>query len=250
MQDRIDPRGVAASTVKRARRLAMITAASAALCAAAPARAQAPAPLPAPAPMPPPVAPMPAPAAPPPGPAPAFVAPAALAPAPRPGVYPMPPPGYPMQPGAYPMYVVVPSEMDWEPGQPIPPGFQPDTRVRLGFVLSGAVTLGVVWLGNVVVASLTLGNGNGSETAPLFAPVLGPFIAIGTIGPSALTGLGVFWLAFDGVVQGAGAGLLIAGLAAPRHVLVPTFYAGKVSLVPTPMSLGKTGQGFGLTGTF
>ena len=64
--------------------------------------------------------------------------PAPAVPALRPGVYPLPPPGYAMQPGAHLGYMVVPSEMDWDLGRPIPPGFQADTRVRLGYVIDEA----------------------------------------------------------------------------------------------------------------
>ncbi|MEQ9321580.1 MAG: hypothetical protein RIF41_20610 [Polyangiaceae bacterium] len=52
--------------------------------------------------------------------------------------------------------------------------------------------------------------------APLFVPVVGPFAAIATANASG-TGAGI--LALDGVVQLAGAGLLIAGLIWPKTEL-------------------------------
>lgn len=142
--------------------------------------------------------------------------------------------------------MVAPRELDWEPGEPIPPGYRPGTKIRTGLVIGGAVTLGSVWLTNVVFASFFVSEGGG-EAAPLFVPVVGPFIAIGTITPRDLGGVGTFWLAFDGVVQAAGAAMLIAGIAAPRNILVRT---GSLTLQPTPMSFGKAGSGFGFTGTF
>jgi hypothetical protein len=142
--------------------------------------------------------------------------------------------------------MVAPREIEWEPGEPIPPGYRPSTKFRTGLVVGGAVTLGSVWLTNVIFASFVVSAGGG-DAAPLFAPVVGPFIAIGTIGTRDLGGLGTFWLAFDGVVQCAGAAMLIAGFAAPRNILVRV---GSVTLQPTPVNFGKAGSGFGITGTF
>jgi hypothetical protein len=41
--------------------------------------------------------------------------------------------------------------------------------------------------------------------------------------------------------------MLIVGLAAQRNILVRT---GSFTFTPTPMSFGKSGSGFGITGTF
>src|SRR4051812_26805889 len=146
---------------------------------------------------------------------------------PPPGAgYPPPGAGYPPQgPGYFQQGTLAPRELDWAPGEPVPPGYRPSTKIRTGLVIGGAVTLGAVWLLNVATASIAVSvDSNGSVAAPLFAPVVGPFIAIGTLHANALGG---FWLAFDGVVQAAGAAMLIAGIAAPKTILQRTDIVSK-----------------------
>jgi hypothetical protein len=185
--------------------------------------------------------------------APASAQPPPPAPAPAPAA--LPPPA----PGPTPVYVVAPPPIDWEPGSPIPPGYKEVTKYRTGLVIGGAVTFGVVWIPTAVVTSFVVAAGGTATRAwPLFIPVVGPFISIGTLGlggsgcaggNAGLCALADFWLVFDGLVQAAGAGMLIGGLAAPKHVLVPLGSA-KIDVRPTPLSFGKSGTGFGFTGTF
>lgn len=212
-------------TIIPKQRIAAVTiAASMVLCSGAPARAQTPVPTAPPAGAQPPMG------------------------YPPPGAYPYPPPGaYPYPPpGAYP-YFVAPPELDWEPGQPIPPGYKPSTKIRKGLVIGGAVSLGTMWILSVVGATQDLSRGR-SEGAPLFVPVVGPFIAIGTSGTSTSTDrTNAVAFALDGIVQTAGAALLIAGIAWPKPILVRT---KELTLQPTPMSFGKAGSGFGFAGTF
>jgi hypothetical protein len=52
----------------------------------------------------------------------------------------------------------------------------------------------------------------------------------------------------DGVLQAAGAAMLIAGLVSPKRVMVPD--DAKVHIVPVPVRLGKAGAGVGIAGTF
>jgi hypothetical protein len=113
---------------------------------------------------------------------------------------------------------------------------------------------GTSWLINVVGASVALSSSNGDRSAaPLLVPVVGPFIGIGTNAfgrPNADFGdAGAVVLALDGLVQVAGAAMLIAGIAAPKTILVPIGTA-KIELLPTPLTLGKSASGFGLIGKF
>lgn len=142
---------------------------------------------------------------------------------------------------------------DWEEGEPIPPGYHPVTRVRKGLIIGGAVTFGVVYLSNVLAAVIhsdackSLSCTGGSWNA-LYAPIVGPFIQMGYTSSAT----GNFFLVLDGLVQAGGVAMLIAGIAAPKTVLVRNDLAlsKKFEIKPMPMSFGSGGAGFGFVGKF
>ncbi len=198
-----------------------------------------------------------------------YAAPPAGYPAPPAG-YAAPPPGYAVPAGGYYIpagpqayyappgaYAPPPIITDWEPGQAIPKGYHPSTRIRKGLVIGGAVTFGVVYLltalaGAVTsdVGDVTCGSGcsGGTRSAKLLLiPVGGPFALVGATGSATAD----FFLVLDGVAQAGGLAMLIAGLAAPQPILVRDVAKNvDLKLMPTPMMFGATGAGFGLRGTF
>jgi hypothetical protein len=151
-----------------------------------------------------------------------------------------------------------PPKLDWSQGEPIPPGYHPSTEIRQGFVIAGSVTLGVSWVfGGVIPGIIVLAGGGGGYGVPLLIPAIGPFISMGTIAGAAGSGGSVGGavlavLAVDGLVQSAGAALLIYGVVAKKDVLVRNDRVGNttVTWMPTPMAVGQRGQGFGIVGTF
>ncbi len=166
--------------------------------------------------------------------APAPVAPRPIAPAnpyppgytappgyyPAPGYYP-PPTGYYPPPAGYypaPMNVIPPPTLPYEEGQTVPPGYQLKTRSVRKAVIAGAVVFGSIYLTSLLAGAtaISIDSSNGSQYAPLFAPVVGPFITIGTAHAS---GAGTLWLVLDGLGQAAGAATLIYGLAADEKYL-------------------------------
>lgn len=176
-----------------------------------------------------------------------------------------PPPGYGAQPGygqpppsggyyggpGYAPAALGPKILDWEEGEPVRPGYHPETRVRKGLVIGGAVTFGVMYLFTALAGAIASDvseatSGSSGDTVPLFIPVIGPFIAIGTLHPGTTGG---FFLALDGIAQAGGLAMFIAGLAAPRPVQVRND-VGKSFVRPTPMMVGGTSPGFGLVGKF
>lgn len=168
---------------------------------------------------------------------------------PPPGAYYAPAPGYAPNPG-YATTPMGPRYLDYEEGDAIPPGYRTGTRVRKGLVVGGAVTLGVSYLLTIFVAGIgQLANDVGStgsrDYGPLLIPVVGPFIGIATT--HASNG-GAFGLAFLGVAQTAGLGMLIGGIAAPKTVLIRN-EAGSVKLQVVPQ-LGMGSTGLGVVGTF
>lgn len=155
-----------------------------------------------------------------------------------------PPPPPPQRPQAdYPL-ANGPRTLEWEPGEPVPQGYHPVTQIRTGLVVGGAVTFGSVWLLNVLVATIAIDTNQG-QAIPLFVPILGPFIAMGTF--QSLQATDVFFLALDGLVQAGGVAMLVAGIAAPRHQLVRNRYASL--LFPMPMSFGNGSAGISIGGT-
>jgi hypothetical protein len=158
-------------------------------------------------------------------------------------------------------------EMRYVEGRPIPPGYHVETRHRRGLVVSGPIIFGVPYLLSMSVAA-------SSKYTPdrwLYAPVVGPFVNLATrsddCNPNTTSGNSTtvvcsgesgtrFFLMLDGLMQTAGATLLILGLALPQTLLVrddaPYSGANKSNFAMTisPYAIGKSGGGIGVTGIF
>jgi hypothetical protein len=174
-----------------------------------------------------------------------------------------PPQAYPPQGYAPPVYIMPAPQQapagprkitDWEEGEPIPPGYHKVTHVRLGLVIGGAVTFGVTYLFTAFAGALVsvsdIGNATNcgmscASAKPLLVPVAGPWIVL----PHSDTATGSFFLVLDGLVQVAGLGMLIGGIAAQKTDLVRDA-VGKVEVQPTPLVFDNKGAGFGFKGTF
>ncbi|MDB4939042.1 MAG: hypothetical protein JWP87_6014 [Labilithrix sp.] len=136
---------------------------------------------------------------------------------------------------------------DYDEGEPIPPGYHAESRVRSGLVVGGAVTFGVLYLLSVLVGAAISdtnkafgGKDNGDF---LYVPVAGPFLQMTRTESSS----GNVTLAIDGIAQAAGATMLIVGITSPKTVLVRNDL-GEVRVLP--MRMGDKGGGLGLVGTF
>jgi len=183
---------------------------------------------------------------------PATGCPTAAAPAhPRPPARPAGPPVPPLATG--------PDELEWVEGAAIPPGYEPDTRVRKGLLIGGLVTFGVAWLGSAAAASYLIeeerygdrtfqvGDDDGEEypaAAALYVPVVGPFVAIGTMDPNKRITAA---LVADGVVQVGGVAMALAGLVFQEKVLVRS-NAASVTVAPTVGTRGA--GGLSVSGSF
>jgi hypothetical protein len=148
---------------------------------------------------------------------------------------------------------------DWSVGDPVPTGYHRAKRVRVGFIVAGAVLLPVAYAGGFVLGAL--GNGlqcapdacpGGSPSAsyaPLLVPVVGPFIELFEPGVAGFTRA---VSAIDGFAQVGGLAMLIYGIASPTTVLVKGGEASRggafeLSLAPV---VGPGRQGMGVVGTF
>jgi hypothetical protein len=143
-----------------------------------------------------------------------------------PPTYYAPAPGYP--PPGYSLYPPRPAKpVPMNPDDP-PPGYHTESRARSGLVVGGAVMFGISYVLSALVAVSGQATGS-SEYGPLFIPIVGPFIALGSTHALQATNdglqqagraLGAVGLVFDGVIQVAGASLIVVGLAASRDVVV------------------------------
>ena len=227
----------AASTRRAAGRVGALAVA----LAASPATAQTPPPpppytvVPAPSVAPPPQPPYgyPPPVAPPPAYPPAYPPPA------YPG-YAYPPPLPPPLPPAGPPPVVY----DWDPDVPAPSGYQLVDTANGKLIGAGIGVLVAAWATSALVAVVAGAAENDSDTwLPLFVPVAGPFVALGTMHPRP-NGLGL--LLADGILQGGGLLAITVGVLDRRHKLVQT---GATSVDIAPMA-GRSGAGVGARGRF
>jgi len=200
----------------------------------------------APAPLPPPPAVQPAP----PQQAPTVIIQYQAAPPPPPVQYQAP--VYPTQPPPAPTPQIFPESQtftgprvikDWDDSRPIPPGYHPEERARLGLVIGGAVMFGVLYSFTALGASIS--NDAGTPASALYVPGIGPFIQMAQCSaPCSATGN--FFLAVDGVAQIGGVAMFIAGLAAPKTVLVRT---GSLDLHLAPV-VARDRTGMAVVGRF
>jgi hypothetical protein len=92
-----------------------------------------------------------------------------------------------------------------------------------GLAIAGAAVLGGAWAISALAAGTVLSvddHGSGGF-APLFLPVAGPFITLGTADSVSFSDnderAGAIFLLFDGVTQLTGAVLLIGGIASDKE---------------------------------
>ena len=133
---------------------------------------------------------------------------------------------------------------DWNEGEPIPPGYHPSSRVRGGLIGGGAGLFGAVYLLfgllPAAIGSDVCDVGGCKNTLwPLYLPVVGPFITIGTVHNPGATG-GIF-LALDGLAQAGGVAMIIIG-AIGRTVLVRNDL-GEAPNNPLEFKVGKNMTG-------
>lgn len=131
------------------------------------------------------------------------------------------PPGYPPRAAYPPPPIFGPSRLPYKEGDPIPPGYGIETRPRYKMATAGIATFAPLYGMSVLFAGTFAGNegiASGYYT-PLFIPVIGPFVAIGT---SDAESIGVFMLMLDGLGQATGAALFVAGMLSDEKFISRT----------------------------
>lgn len=146
--------------------------------------------------------------------------------------------------------------LDYEPGDPIPPGYQLRSRPRLGLVITGAALGGGAY-GFALMGALDTGFED--KSGFLLIPLAGPWLMLGAGGardkscaPDADTCVEEnnqverAALVLDGLAQATGLALLAAGFAFPRQRLE----LAHVNVGLRPMAFGQHGYGMVCVGTF
>ena len=181
-----------------------------------------------------------------------------------------PPPGY----GAPPPYGGVatgygqpqwgrPAIIPYDEGDPMPPGYHLEDRIRKGPFVTGLAIGGAAYMLSVSIAA---GDSFENQKGWLLLPAIGPWITllarddtcdvstttIGSVDEARdcayeASSAAEVLLVFDGILQGTGLLLVTIGLAAPRTVLVRDDAA---ELVVQPVRVGRSGYGMGLSGSF
>ena len=197
-------------------------------------------------------------------------------PAPGYAPYPYPTPTYPMPyyyPPAAPEPEMRPTYLEYEPNKPIPPGYRLASGIRKGLVIPGSIMFGISYVISIIPGAVaqesyeysSSSNGVPFKPSLLVIPVLGPWIALGTVHdytscPDSSYSSSSCWddakfdvsmwrvmLIIDGFSQTAGALLVTLGIAMPWKKLVLTDSV-RAQLMPVPM--GHGGQGLAMLGTF
>lgn len=159
-------------------------------------------------------------------------------------VTPPPPPPQPAQVQPQPGYqppatlgYTAPRRVKYGGGE-IPAYAHIETEPRKGLIIAGAAVLGASYVASVFAAMLYCGPGSECINGGLYIPIIGPFI----VAAQAPSSGGATLAAFDGLVQCAGLGLLIAGFVAPEKFVVWQDSDARASLTVVPGGGGLVGM--------
>jgi hypothetical protein len=146
---------------------------------------------------------------------------------------------------------------NWDPDAPAPAGYQTVEHVNGRMIGVGIGLLSAGWLTSVFVAIVASSRDEdepldpddadqATDYAALYIPVVGPFVALGTLDPPP-SGAGL--LVLDGIIQGAGVLGIVLGLVDTRTKLVrmakaPKPVAAEIGPVQVRPALGPRLQGF------
>ena len=125
-------------------------------------------------------------------------------------------PGYP--PPGYPQAMFFgPSRLPYNENDPVPPGYEIQTRTRMGMAKAGIAIFAPSYALSALFGATYLGNESGQarEYVPMLIPVIGPFVTMGTSDSSG----GNLFLLLDGVGQLTGAALFLAGMLSDEKYL-------------------------------
>jgi hypothetical protein len=132
------------------------------------------------------------------------------------------------------------------PAAPAPVATTTETEGIKGLIIAGAVVWGAVWLLGIPI-TIGIDAGLDGDIDPVSGfmaiPLVGPWIALGEVAPKNQDAFNPP-IILSGVLQSAGAIMLVLGLAIRSPVEVPVYGSGELAVAP--MALGDNGAGIGL----
>lgn len=153
-------------------------------------------------------------------------------------------------PYAPPVLLGLPRTLPYKDGASAPPGYRLDTQRNAKLARVGGVVLGSAWALTALAAGTILSERTSASAdyAPLFVPVVGPFITAGTGRDVNFSDSGGLLpgslLILDGLAQATGLALLVAGLVSNQKVWVRDDIPRKASLPAPEILVGPTGGTF------
>lgn len=144
---------------------------------------------------------------------------------------------------------MLPRQFEYDPDIGIPANYKRTQKPRTSLLIGGAVIFGAFWITTCLVAGTQL-DLNKPGAGALYAPVVGPFIAIFTL-PMENNQDAIPVLVLDGVIQAVGVAMFAAGMAYPEQILKYNAPKLGAQLTLQPM-VGPTRDGAfsGVIGTF
>lgn len=135
-----------------------------------------------------------------------------------------------------------PAILPYEEGAKAPDGYRLDERVQRRLVIAGISTFCSTYVLSALVGGVLQAQDNEQDKKgllPLFIPLAGPFVTIGTLDASPIA---TVLLVVDGAAQAVGAGLFIVGMTRLEKVWIRT-KAARLTFSPLVSAEGVAGLG-------
>jgi hypothetical protein len=129
----------------------------------------------------------------------------------------------------------------------VPAGYRRTLRPRRDILSAGAALFALPYLASAAVATTGYTSDAATDSARgvLWAPVVGPFVWIGSSGSAAAD----VFLVLDGLAQLSGLSMFIYAIATPRAVLTPDKPEGAATITIAPV-FARGVSGAALVGRF
>lgn len=138
-----------------------------------------------------------------------------------------------------------PATLPYDIGDPVPAGYKPDSKPITGLVIAGPIVFGVGWMASALAGVIGGAESFGGDKGmyAFMIPAVGGLVAIGTVEPANREGATIGGVT-SFLVQSAGIGMLIGGLAAERPILRRTGFdvSPTVAADPSGGILGVSGR--------
>lgn len=114
------------------------------------------------------------------------------------------------------------------------------------------VTGGAILAGTYVTTAVVAGQSDHEPDKNLYIPVVGPWLNLADRQCSGCEHetRNVTLIVGSGILQGLGAGMVLASFLVPKKVEAATIQAGNVKMHVLPTQMGRDGAGVGAVGTF